>query len=62
MTRAAKKLLEEFDSLSDADRAEVAAEILRRLAFSPHGLPDDGDLTAAADHVFLQLDRREPAE
>lgn len=62
MTRAAKKLLEEFDSLSDADRAEVAAEVLRRLAFSPHGLPDDGDLTAAADQVFLELDRRESAE
>jgi hypothetical protein len=62
MTRAAKKLLEEFDSLSDADRAEVTAAVLRRLASSPHGLPDDGDLTAAADQVFLQLDQRESAE
>jgi hypothetical protein len=33
MTRAAEKLLEEFDALSDDERAEVAAEVLRRLAF-----------------------------
>jgi len=47
MTRAAKKLLEEFDSLSDADRAEVAAEVLRRLALSRHGgmkTPERGEI------------------
>jgi hypothetical protein len=53
MARTARKLLEEFDSLSDADRAEVVAEVLGRAASSQHGFPKDGDLTAAADGVFL---------
>ena len=59
MTQAAKKLLEEFDALQDRDRAEVWAELLRRLALVPHDLPDSDDLTAAADRLFVELDRRE---
>ena len=59
MTQAAKKLLEEFDALQDADRAEVLAELLRRVALAPHDLPDVDDLTAAADRLFVELDRRE---
>lgn len=61
MTQAAKKLLEEFEALQAADRAEVLAELLRRVAFTPHDLPDDGDLTAAADRLFTELDRHEQA-
>jgi hypothetical protein len=59
MTQAAKKLLEEFDALQDAERAEVLAELLRRVALAPHDLPDSDDLTAAADRLFVDLDRRE---
>jgi len=59
MTQAAKKLLEEFDALQDLDRAEVLAELLRRVALAPHDLPDPDDLTAAADCLFVELDRRE---
>jgi len=59
MTQAAKKLLEEFDALRDADRAEVLNELLRRLALAPHDLPNAEDLTAAADRLFVELDRRE---
>jgi hypothetical protein len=59
MTQAAKKLLEEFEALQDADRAEVLAELLRRVALAPHDLPDDDDLTAAADRLFSELDGRE---
>jgi hypothetical protein len=59
MTQAAKKLLEEFESLQEADRAEVLAELLRRVAMAPHDLPDSNDLTAAADRLFSELDRRE---
>jgi hypothetical protein len=62
MTQAAKKLLEEFDALQDSDRAEVLAELLRRVALAPHDLPNDDDLTAAADRVFLELDRREQSQ
>lgn len=59
MTQAAKKLLEEFEALQEPDQAEVLAELLRRIALSPHDLPDSEDLTAAADRLFLELDRRE---
>ena len=59
MTQAAKKLLEEFDALQDLDRAEVLAELLRRVALAPHDLPDADDLTSAADRLFVELDRRE---
>lgn len=59
MTHAAKKLLEEFEALQDADRAEVLSELLRRVAQTPHDLPDGEDLTAVADRLFSELDRRE---
>ena len=59
MTQAAKKVIEEFDALQDADRAEVLAELLRRVALAPHDLPDSDDLAAAADRLFVELDRRE---
>jgi hypothetical protein len=62
MTQAAKKLLEEFDALQDADRAEVLTELLRRIALAPHDLPDSDDLTAAADRLFAELDRREQSQ
>jgi len=59
MTHAAKKLLDEFEALPADIRAEVVAELVRRVAFAPHDLPTDTDLVAAADHLFLELDRRE---
>lgn len=62
MTQSAKKLLEEFDALQDGDRAEVLAELLRRVALAPHDLPDTDDLTAAADRLFVELDRREQSQ
>jgi hypothetical protein len=62
MTQAAKKLLEEFEALQEPDRAEVLAELLRRIALMPHDLPDSDDLTAAADRLFLELDRREQSQ
>jgi hypothetical protein len=62
MTQAARKLLEEFDALQDSDRAEVLAEVLRRVALAPHDLPDADDLTAAADRLFVELDRREQSQ
>ncbi len=59
MTKASRKLLDEFDALPEQDRAELVAELLRRTAFAPHDLPQDDDLVAAADHLFVDLDRRE---
>ena len=59
MTQASQKLLDEFDALPEQDRAELVAELLRRTAFAPHDLPRDADLVAAADRLFVDLDRRE---
>jgi len=59
MTEAARRLLESFEALPEMERAEVAAAILRRVAWSKHTTPDDLDLTAAADSVFLEFDRDE---
>ncbi|OLD19186.1 MAG: hypothetical protein AUJ01_06340 [Acidobacteria bacterium 13_1_40CM_3_65_5] len=62
MTQAAKKLLDEFDALPDQDRSELVAELVRRVALAPHDLPQDDDLVAAADRLFVELDRREQSE
>ena len=62
MTQAAKKLLDEFDALPDRERSELVAELVRRVALAPHDLPQDDDLVAAADRLFIELDRREQSE
>ncbi|HXW05206.1 MAG TPA: hypothetical protein VD833_08240 [Vicinamibacterales bacterium] len=45
--------------LQEEEWAEVLAELLRRIAMSPHDLPDPDDLVSAADQIFLELDPRE---
>jgi hypothetical protein len=60
VTHATKKLLEQFEALSDPDRSALVAELARRVALAPHDLPQDEDLVA--DRLFTELDRREPPE
>jgi len=62
VTHATQKLLDEIEALPDRDRSELVAELARRVALAPHDLPHDDDLVAAADHLFTELDRREPPE
>ena len=59
MTQAAERLISEYEALPEVERQELLAALLRRAALEPHDLPSDDDLVAAADHVFLELDRRE---
>ena len=59
MTRAAQKLLDEFEALPNEERAELVAELLRRTALAPHEEPSDDDLVAAADQLVVELDRQE---
>ena len=54
-----EKILDSFEALPEAERKEVALEILKRTASSQHGLPEEAELVAAADAVFLELDRQE---
>lgn len=61
MTIAVRALLDTFDGLSESERREAAAEILRRVTAS------DGDLTEealvdAADALFRALDAEEAAD
>jgi hypothetical protein len=62
VTPSTKKLLEDFEALPDRDRSELVAELSRRVALAPHDLPTDEDLVASADHLFVELDRREPPQ
>jgi len=59
MTHKAKGVIDAFDSLSAEEREEVLAELLCRTAQSDHKTPSDEELVAAADQVFLELDRSE---
>jgi hypothetical protein len=58
VTAAVHDLIRLFDALSDTEKEEALAELLRR------GLPgaadlSERDLTAAADDLFRQLDAEE---
>ena len=54
-----RDLLQSFESLSEADKKEVASEILRRSA-SFKLLPlSDEELVLNAEQLFLELDRQE---
>ena len=59
MTQTAKKFVGEFEALPEAEREQVLAELLRRAVAGPHHVPNEKDLTAVADQVFQELDRRE---
>ena len=58
MTNGVQQFLNTFDALSDAEKSEAAAEVLRRvLRSAPADLPEDSLL--AAEELFLALDARE---
>lgn len=59
MSRDAQAILAALDDLPPTEREEVVSELLRRVALSEHAAPSDDELTAAADAVFQDLDRRE---
>ena len=59
MTEAARHLIETFQTLPDLDKREVLAVLLRESVQGPYATPSDDELTATADEVFLDLDRRE---
>lgn len=62
MTNAAQDLLQSFESLSDSDKREVAAEIVRRSLGLDYPPVSDEDLTRAADELFAELDRSEAGD
>jgi hypothetical protein len=62
MTNAVKEVLQAFEALSDGEKQEAAAEVLRRaLELESGPLPDEA-LLEAADELFRELDAREAAD
>ncbi len=62
MTRAAKQIIESFESLPEPEKQSVVVEILRRTAADAYPALEDEDLVLAADQIFLELDRREGSD
>jgi hypothetical protein len=62
MIQGARRLIEQFDALPEQERSEVLTELARRIGLSPHDLPREDDLVAAADQLFVELDRRDSTE
>ena len=59
MTIAVQQFLATFDALTDAEKQRAAVEVLRRIdCLSPVDLPEEA-LVAAAEELFLDLDKRE---
>ena len=59
MSTSTRHLLESFDELTEAEKQEVAAEILRRTVNLDIPSLSDGELVLSAEELFLELDRRE---
>ena len=59
MSATARELLDSFDALPDADKHQVAVEILRQFTSSSgRDLPED-TLVGMADELFRTLDEEE---
>ena len=59
MTKSVEELLNSFERLPEAEKRELASEIIKRsLAFELPELSEDS-LLVSADQVFLQLDKDE---
>ena len=57
MTKSVEQLLKSFEQLPEAEKRELAAEIIKRsLALDLPELSDES-LILAADQIFLQLDK-----
>jgi hypothetical protein len=59
MTIEAQNLLHSFDTLQEIDKMEVAAEIIRRSLTLDMPPLSDEQLCAAADDIFLEMDKEE---
>lgn len=60
MSKAAQRVLDDFEALPEPDRHIVALEIIRRS--ESYDAPSDDELVQAAEELFLDLDRRERSE
>lgn len=59
MTPSVQQLLNSFDLLPEAEKRELALEILRRTVNFDLPPFSDEELVLSAEELFLELDRRE---
>ncbi len=59
MTETARQLLDSFETLPEADKHQVAVEILRRFAGAVEGDLPESALVEAADELFRALEAEE---
>jgi hypothetical protein len=59
MSPAVQDLIRSFEALAEPERDEALTVLLQWSGGADHPPLSDRDLTAAADVVFLELDRRE---
>jgi hypothetical protein len=61
MNTAIEDMLDSFEHLSEADKPEIAAEIIRRTKDMTFPVLTDEELVLNAESLFLELDQRESA-
>ena len=59
MTVTVQNMIQSFERLSDAEKREVATEILRRSLQFDFPPLTDGEFVLSAEELFLDLDKRE---
>jgi hypothetical protein len=62
MTAEAKHLIQDFQSLPDASKREVLAQLVRISRFIDYPEISDEELISAANDVFAEYDEREKAK
>lgn len=62
MTKAAQKLIQSFEVLTEEDRHEVLVELLRQPIEAGYGAPSEEELRYSADQIFLEYDECEARE
>ena len=62
MTAAVKQLLDSFEALSNDEKVEAVAEIVRRAGHLDYPPLDDETLAQMAAERFQELDREEEAD
>jgi hypothetical protein len=61
MSTTVQEILDSFERLPEGEKRELAAEIIRRTAHLELPPLTDEDLILIAEELFLELDKREPA-
>lgn len=62
MATNARRIIEEFDELEEAEQHDVLIQLLRRSVKSPYPSLTESELINAADKIFIELDQGESSQ